>query len=119
MAFRLNSWSVKWVITALQTITPKHQDLQQITIHIPYYLTVAKVFADVRRAIGEAGYGQWLELDRLFVQVWESRSIRPKAVVCAMQVKEKEDMRDCIGRLLPETTKGGIIGFIDRPYEPK
>jgi hypothetical protein len=119
VAFRLNSWSIQWVITALQTTTPEHRDLQQIMIHIPYYLTVVKVFADVRRAIGEAGYGQWLDLDRLLVQLWESRSICPKAVVRATQAKEKKDTRDCVARLLPETTKRGIIDLVEHSYGPQ
>jgi hypothetical protein len=35
VVFQPKSWSVEWITTALRTITPKHRDLRQISIHDP------------------------------------------------------------------------------------
>ena len=100
---------VGWVITALQTITPEHQDLRCISIYAPRTLAPVGVDDNVRRTVGEQIWGQWLELDRVLVQFWESRSIRPK-VVCVAPEKEWQDrMRASMGSLLPEITRRGII----------
>lgn len=106
----MNSWHVGWVTTALQTIPPEHQDLRQISIHAPYHLTEAG--ADVEQVIGEQIFWQWLDLDRLLVQLWEACSIRSK-VVCTMLSKGGQDKRDCIGCLLPELTMRGIFDLVE------
>jgi hypothetical protein len=54
---------------ALQTVESKN--LQQITIHYPTILT-----GTIEEAVHQAQ--EWQELDRLLVQFWTSRSIRPK-----------------------------------------
>ena len=48
-----------------------------------------------------------MDLDRLLVQFWDSRSIRPKVVT------EKKGKRDWAGYLLPEITKRGIIDLVE------
>jgi hypothetical protein len=107
VVFRLNSWSVGWVVRELQIITPGNRDLRQITIHMPYGLIPAKALADVRWTVGEAQYGEWSDLDRLLVQLWESHSIHPTVI------SEKwQDMVDSIGWLLPEITKKGMIDLV-------
>jgi hypothetical protein len=88
--FQPTSWTVQWIIVALQTITPKHRDFRQIAIHVLEYLVPGGVGANVEQTIGEANYGQWLNLDRLLVQVWESRSIRPRVIFT-----EEQGMGDC------------------------
>ena len=90
---------IEWVVVALRTITPKHRDLRQITIHMPRGLTHTRL---------DAGGGQWSDIDRLLVQFWESRLIRPK-VVCPMV----QDVRDLVGWLLPEITKRGLIDLVE------
>jgi hypothetical protein len=107
VAFHPDPWGIEWVVTALQTITPKHRDLRQISIHIPYRLTIAYDGGSATQSIGDPVYEQWLGLDRLLVQLWESHSIRPRIVPMM-----KEDLRDCAGCLLPEITKRGIIDLV-------
>ena len=102
MVFRVESRSIEWVTMTLQTITPEHRDLQQISICVPYYLTLFEVGANVRQTIGELICGHWLGLDHLLVQFWESRLIRPR-VGCT----------DCIGSLLPEITRRGIMDLVE------
>ena len=96
---------------ALQTITSEHRDLSQISIYVPNYMADVGVGADVEKTIGGANFGQWLDLDHLLVQLWESRSVRPK-VIRAAAVGRGRDMRDCIGSLLPEMTKRGMIDLV-------
>ena len=69
--------------------------------------------ANVNLAIGDVIYGQWSDLDRLLVQLWESHPIRPVAVVFTKWVGELKKMRDWIGRLLPEITKRGVIDIVE------
>jgi hypothetical protein len=95
---------VEWVIKALQTITPEHRDLRQLMIHIPRNLTVVGFVANCEEAVGEQAHGQWLDLDRLLVQFWESRSIRPKVVYTAGL-----GMRNFVESLLPEIIKRGVV----------
>ena len=68
--------------------------------------------ADIRLVVGEAIFRQWSDLDRLLVQIWESRSIRPKVILAANIWEGKEDAGTCVGYLLPEVTKRGIIDLV-------
>jgi hypothetical protein len=105
---------VEWIIVALQTITPEHQDLRQITISVYDNLIPSdadNIGADAEQTVGEANFRQWLNLDRLLVQIWESRSIRPKVIFTEQEGMSV--MRDCMGCLLPEITKKGIIDLVD------
>jgi hypothetical protein len=65
--------------------------------------------ANVGQVIGEANYGQWLDLDRLLVQLWESYSIRPKAILSPAEAGSFE-------RLLPGITKRGVIDLVEYQY---
>jgi hypothetical protein len=107
VTFLLNSWSVKWIIPTLQTLTPKHRDLRQIAIKIS---TIASSYVDLNLSwtIEEASYEQWLDLDRFLVQFWESRSIRPKIVSVA-----ELRMGDHIQRFLPEVKRSGILDLVE------
>ena len=95
----------------LQTITPKHRDLRQITIGMTDHFVPVGVGANFENTVEEPVRRRWLDLDRLFVRLWESRSIHPRIVFT-----KKQDMRDRIGYLLPEITKGGIIDLVERSY---
>ena len=106
LVFRPESQSAEWITMALQTITPEHRDLQRISIHMPYYLTLLGV--GVGKFLGEATCREWSDLDRLLVQFWESRSIRPR-VGCVRLGQKQQSTEYCIGCLLPEITKRGIF----------
>jgi hypothetical protein len=105
VAFRPGLQRVEWVIRALRTITPEHRDLRQITIRMPWY-PLAGVLANVRQTVGDTHYGLWLDLDRLLVQLWESRSIRP------MIIRMKRCTEESVGCFLPEITKRKIIDLV-------
>jgi hypothetical protein len=107
VTFLLNSWIVEWIVTTLQTITPKHRDLRQITIKVS---TVASSYIapGISQTIEEVGCGQWLDLDRLLIQVWESHSIRPKIVSVAELC-----IGDRVQSFLPEVKKRGILDLVE------
>ena len=106
LVFRPESRSAEWITMALRTITPEHQDFRRITIHIPFYLTFFG--AGARQSLGETAFRQWLDLDRILVRIWDSRAIRPN-VGCVRLGQRRESTKLCIGSLLPEITKRGII----------
>jgi len=106
--FRPTSLDIRWITMALQTITPEHRALSQVSIYVSDDVASVVINADVKKTLGEANFGQWLDLDRLLVQLWESRSVRPKVIREAVVEGGPSTMRDCIGSLLPEMTKGGM-----------
>jgi len=111
VSFRVNTCCVDWIATALQTITPEHLDLRQVSIHV-YFDSAHSVGANVRQSIGEHLCGQWLRLDRLLAQLWESHSIRPKIQYYVLFRKDK-DVSDCMGRLLPKAMGRRIIDLVN------
>ena len=109
VVFQPRSWRVEWIATTLQTITPKHRDLRQISIRVAPYtpIVIPGPGPNGGLIIGEPIRGWCLGLDRLLVQFWTSRSIRPK-VMCTGKV-----MQGYIERLLPEITRRGIIDLVE------
>jgi hypothetical protein len=53
--------------------------------------------------IGEAAHQEWRDLDRLLVQFWISRPVRPK--IMYMAGKRENGFGDLARRLLPEPTQ--------------
>jgi len=95
---------------ALQTITSDRRDLH-VSIYVPDYMAYINVDANAEQTIGETNFGQWLDLDRILVQLWESRSIRIRVIRTSLR-SEKHGMRDCIGHLLPEMMRRGMIDLV-------
>ena len=79
---------------------------------VPFDLAPFDPGADssIRQTVGEVIYREWLDLDRLLVQLWESRSTPPKIT---RAINEEQETGDYIGCLLPETTKRGIIDVVE------
>jgi len=110
--FRAESPTIIWITTALQTITSEHRYLQKITIHAPYCFSRIDANVDVSKIVGGTTYREWLDLDRLLAQLWESRSIRTKIRSTAQEIGKKQ-MSECMGYLLPEATERGIIDLVE------
>jgi len=102
----------RWIVMALQTITSRHRDFRQITIYGHYHFTLTAYPAGVGKILGEEISGEWMDLDRLLVQLWESHGIRTRMVYAAKR-KEKKERSGYVGGLLPEMTARGIIELVD------
>jgi len=116
VVFQCGSLSSGRITRTLETITFQHQDLQKISIHVPHILSYIYVLHEdgVTWELIEAANPsmQWPDLDRLLVQFWDSRSIRPK-VVYPRTKNEKRRMKGWVGNLLPEIKKRGIIDLVE------
>jgi hypothetical protein len=83
--------NIQWIGTALKSI--KSKNLQQIFIHC------CPIFA---MQIGETGYQDWGDLDRVLVQFWTSHSIRPKIKLNSLTPS-----------LLPELTQRQAVDLLE------
>lgn len=87
VVFRCPSESLdsRWIIMMLETITSNHQDLRQISIHVPFTPDSTRDLRPIEQ-VEVANPGMlWLDLDRLLVQIWELHSIH-STVVCLQSV---------------------------------
>jgi len=57
-------------------------------------------------------HGEWMDLDRLLVQFWESHLTDPKVIRMAWEGR-KPDVRGYVECLLPELTKRGVIDLVE------
>ena len=78
---------------------------------MPYYLTCAGVDTNITHIVEKAAFGQWSDLDRLLIQLWESRLIRPEVIHTTMRGGPQET-KDFIGCLLPEMMKREMITLV-------
>ena len=69
---------------------------------------------DIHHKIGETAYQEWLELDRLLVQLSESHSICLEILYNSRVEKDEERERNRMNILLPEVMKRGIAGLVGR-----
>ena len=112
VTIRPGSRRVEWITVVLQTVGHEHRDLLRVSIEASPALTIIPdyIFPDVGRAVGEGILEQWLDLDRLLLHLWQTRSIRSS--VMRVRTGSKADFVDCIGCLLPEITKRGMIDLV-------
>jgi len=103
VTFRPRSLNIKWMVTTFQTTTPKHRELQKISINIPFGLVFRTDVDAIKRS---ATYGEWMDLDHLLVQFWESRSTRPRVVLTMWRGAKEDGFIDCF---FPELTRRGAI----------
>jgi hypothetical protein len=104
LVFYCGKPNVQRITMALQTVQSKN--LQQITIR-PYGSWANLVEEDVRQ--------EWRDLDRLLVQFWTSRSIRPRIIYEAG--KEGDYLRALVPKLLPKLTRRGLVDLIKHVYK--
>ena len=101
----------------LDTITPKHVNLQQISIHmLPTFCRVsAKCYPSVERRIDKALPGMHRkDLDRLLVKLWEFYSIRTRIWSYQPLMQDGgRDMRDWAKYMFPMSLSGGNADFAE------
>ena len=96
VAFHLEELHDVWTALALKTLTSKHRNLQRVSIYIP--ITFTRMLEETRR--------QWMDLDRVLVQLWESNAIRIQVVYFGRM--REEGARERVERLLPKMTERRI-----------
>ena len=82
---------------APRVVVTNHQGLRQISVHVPYDVALIEINVAIGRTVGEATYRQWLDLDRLLAQFWESRSICLKMVSDTTIQRGRQDVRSALG----------------------
>ena len=113
VVLRSGSSNVEWITVTLQTIAPAHQDLRRITIHASNGFSCFS--PDFVQIPAEEIRGQWPDLDRVLVRLWESHSIRPRVVHAILEGQGREwcmRMKDCIKSSLSEIGRE-IIDLVD------
>lgn len=75
--------------SALETITPTHQDFHQISIHFPEHDPLVDDPANIGETFGDPLHRQWVDLDWLLVKFWELRGIRPKVLYETSGIRRK------------------------------
>jgi hypothetical protein len=96
--FRCPGPNIQWITMALQSIESK--SLRQIIIH--YYI--------FPNPDGETVHQAWRDLDRLLVQFWTSRAIRPKIKYGAGE--RENDLKGLASSLLPELTRRRVVDLL-------
>ena len=113
VVFSCYSLRVGWVTSTLETITPKHRNLQWISVRIP------RILASVASA-AEQGV-RWSDLDLLLVQFYYSRSIRVRISYPQSQTQVRlvgaptSTGKDWVAYFFPELTRRGIIDVVKEP----
>jgi hypothetical protein len=110
VAFRSDELYTQWIAMALGTITPEHRELKQISIYNRFRQAIVDHTADVRQLGGEVTYGEWTDLDRILVRLWESHSVRTR--VYSVGVEDGE-VCEFIRGLLPETAERGAVELVE------
>jgi len=108
VVLRPASLSIKWITTAFQITLPKHQGIQKISLHLHPQLSLI----DDDTIKESESYGEWMDLDRLLVQFWESRSTPPK-VTFTTPGGEEQDTRHFVECMLPELTRREMIDLFE------
>ena len=108
MTFRSTSLGIGWITAAIQTTRPKHRELRKISILVPRSLTHFNVDKMKKSAI----YREWLDLDRLLVQLWGSHST-PLRVICTTWNGQPGGLIGFTNCMLPELTKTGAVAYVD------
>lgn len=97
----------KRIASALRTVTTDHRDLHQISV----YTTDVLRHMDSDPNNRETTRTEWLELDSVFVKIWESHSVRPKVRYYLPSSMDGERARRSMEGLFPETTKRRVVDF--------
>jgi hypothetical protein len=103
VGFRCGRSTIRWITTALESIQSKN--LQQITATIHPLATFGNPIEDTVRQ-------EWQDLDRLLVQFWTSRSIRPKFT--HETERGENGFRGLAPSLLPELMRRGLVDLVER-----
>lgn len=110
--FWFNRYNAHQVAQTLHTITSKHEDFKQVSIHLPFSPPDTARLSNATWAADEKIRLQWKSLDHILVRLLESRLTCVKAIWYDHRGEVKvthEEVKRLLKRLLPKMMmKGGI-----------
>ena len=109
VAFDFEDLSVAWVASTLKTITSRHRDLREVLI-VGRTPSGSTTWPTNATAVGVQTLGQWVDLERTLIQLWESHAVRTEVKYYS---GKGDESRELMENLLPEATKRGIVGLTD------
>lgn len=104
---------VKSVTTALQTITPKHVDFKQVTLHVrSNHIQRDPRHENPNEVLREVDCRQWMDLDNTLIQLQELHPICVKVTWFEGDqdgVVKHEQIMHLLEHILPKLTKKGVV----------
>ena len=114
MVFYPGEFTIAWVAMTLKTISSEHRDLRNVSFRCDGFYNFGGRSVNARKVVGEELYGQWMDLDRALVQLWELLAVPMK--ISYYSRGKKKRAHKFVECLLPETTQRGIIKLVDPTY---
>ena len=105
VTFRFQDLAVAWAASTLKTITSKHMDLREVSIK-GRALSDPTDWPTNAAAVGDDTRTQWVYLERIIIQLWESHSVRTKVKYYSTR---REESNELMSDLLPEATRKGVV----------
>ena len=113
VTFCIEEFSIAWVTATLKTIKSEHRGLQEVSIK-GYAFSDSVFWSTDAASVGDKTRDQWMELDYVLAQLWESHAVRTKI---SFHSERGEETCEFVGGLLPETTRRGIgIVYLPNMY---
>ena len=99
-----------WVNATLDTITlSEHQDLQQVSIHLPLLFTSTGTRpGDFKTIVGSDIHQQWIDLGHRLLRLQELHKIKVKVVCDVSDMEIKVTHEHLRGLLFEKEVEGGI-----------
>jgi len=102
VVFRCTGLHAEWITKTLNTV--KSENLHSLSLKFPR--------SGIEDPVWEVAHREWLDLDRLLVQFWDSHKLRSK-VIYATEKGEK-DAKDEVAKFFPELTRRGIVDVLNK-----
>ena len=111
VTFHLQHLSVACVTLTLKTITSEHRDIQESLIQARALSNLTD-WPTSTAAVGDNTRGQWLDLERILIQLWKLHTACAKI---GYYPGMRGECHQLMGDLLPEATKRGIVELVKSP----
>jgi len=100
--FRCAWLRAEWITKTLYTVESKN--LHSLSLELPH--------SGIEDPVWEVAHREWLDLDRLLVQFWDSHKLRSKVIYA--KAKGEKDAKDEVAKFFPELTRRGIVDLGQR-----
>ena len=107
---------VTWITWALKTITDENKALQLISINVIFPFDKPD---DIRLAVEEEIYQQWMDLDSILIQICKSGVCHMRVEICDKIQLGRRVYKDggathkYMDGLLPKMMKGGLVDVVN------